>query len=66
MENIWTCDPIPYILNNMLRLLKHILEEKVLFYGVIVRTYWMTLVLLLNTIIEIHWAFLKIYQNQLR
>ena len=28
----------------MLRLLKHILENKVLFYGVIVRTYWMTLV----------------------
>ena len=24
--------------------MKHILEEKVLFYGVIVRTFWMTLV----------------------
>ena len=24
--------------------MKHIIEEKVLFYGVIVRTFWMTLV----------------------
>ena len=28
----------------MLRLMKHILEKKVLFNGVIVRTFWMTLV----------------------
>ena len=44
MENIWTCDSIPNILNNMWRLLKHILEKMVLFYWVIVRTFWMTLI----------------------
>ena len=45
MENIWTCDSILHILNTMWRLMKHILEKKVLFYGVIVRTFWMTLVI---------------------
>ena len=45
MEIIWTCDSILYILNNMWRLMKHIIEKKVLFYWVIVRTFWMTLVI---------------------
>ena len=43
MENIWHGDSIPYTLKDMWRLLKCVLEKKVVFYWVLVRTYWMTL-----------------------